>query len=227
MSLMELLLRFCAVVRGRAASPAISVPALAAVLMVSGCESKSDSAVGAGNGKPVVLCTTTMIEDMAREVGGDRVRVIGIMPPGTDPHIYEPRPDDSLLMEKASLILYNGLHLEGRMVAMFERAGTKAVPLAEDPRIKLRDSETNQGAPDPHCWWNARYFMIYTERARDALIKMDPAGEPGYRERANGIWMHSTNSTARFGPPSSGFLPSGVTSSPATMRFTITAPPMG
>ena len=174
----------CAEVGGRASHLTMFWLALAVMVVVCGCESGSDHAAGAGNDKPLVVCTTTMIEDMAREVGGDRVRVIGIMPPGTDPHIYEPRPDDSLLMEKASLILYNGLHLEGRMVAMFERAGTKAVALAEDPRIKLRDSETNQGAPDPHCWWNPRYFMIYTERARDALIKMDPSGEVGYRERS-------------------------------------------
>ncbi len=183
MSLTKLSVLVCAMIRGQAAGLATCVSAFAAVLMLSGCEAESGPAVAAG-GKPLVLCTTTMIEDMARQVGGDRVLVIGIMPPGTDPHVYEPRPDDSLLMKKASLILYNGLLLEGRMVAMIERAGTKAVALAEDPRIKVRGSETNQGAPDPHCWWNVRYFMIYTERARDALIRMDPAGEPGYRERA-------------------------------------------
>ena len=171
-----------AAARGWARTLIISTLTLAFLAAVVGCEEKSESA---GNGgQPLVLCTTTMIEDMAREVGGDRVRVIGIMPPGTDPHIYEPRPDDSLLMQKAALILYNGLHLEGKMVSMFERAGAKAVALEEDPRIKVRGSEINQGAPDPHCWWNARFFMVYTERARDALIKIDPGGEAEYRARA-------------------------------------------
>ncbi len=167
--------------RGRIRAAVVLVPVLAIWVGLVGCEGNSKPAA---DGKPLVLCTTTMIADLVGAIGGDRVRVIGIMPPGTDPHIYEPRPDDSLLMQKATLILYNGLHLEGKMVAMFERAGTKAVALAEDPRIKTRGSESNRGAPDPHCWWNARYFMVYTERARDALIGIDPAGADGYRARA-------------------------------------------
>ncbi len=165
--------------RGRAHVAAVPVTVVLAVFL--GCGGNSKPSAG---DKPLVLCTTTMIADMVGRIGGDRVRVIGIMPPGTDPHIYEPKPDDSVLMQKAALILYNGLHLEGKMVAMFERAGAKGVALAEDPRIKTRGSESNQGAPDPHCWWNARYFMIYTERARDALIGIDPQGADGYRERA-------------------------------------------
>ena len=162
----------------------MSMMALAGLGLPLGCEKQSGSEKATGTPRPLVLCTTTMIADLASEIGGDRVRVIGIMPPGADPHIYEPRPDDSLLMEKATLILYNGLHLEGKMVAMFERAGARAVALAEDPRIKTRGSETNQGAPDPHCWWNPRYFRVYTERARDALITIDPSGASEYRERA-------------------------------------------
>lgn len=134
--------------------------------------------------KPLVVCTTTMIADLAANLGGDRVTVVGIMKPKTDPHIYEPTPDDAMLFKKADLILYNGLHLEGKLTQMMEHAGGKAVALAHDPRIKPRGAAGGSGAPDPHCWWSARYFMIYTEGARDALYNLDREGAEYYQERA-------------------------------------------
>ncbi|MEW6251592.1 MAG: zinc ABC transporter substrate-binding protein [Planctomycetota bacterium] len=160
---------------------------LLAALPLAGCKPPKADATAADK-RPLVLCTTTMITDLARTLGGDRINVVGIMPPGTDPHTYEPRPDDTILMRRAHLIFYNGLHLEGRMVQMFENAGAKAVALAEDPRIELRESGTAAGAPDPHCWWNARFFRVYAERARDALIQMDPSGAAAYRTAADGYF---------------------------------------
>lgn len=160
-----------------------AIAAVTSLTALTGCEGRSSGA-GDADSRPLVVCTTTMIADLAEEIGGDRIRVVGIMPPGTDPHIYEPRPDDAVLMRKAKLILYNGVHLEGKMVAMFENAGTRAVALAEDERIVLRGSTAKEGAADPHCWWNPRYFIVYAERARDALIVADAAGEKAYAERA-------------------------------------------
>jgi ABC-type Zn uptake system ZnuABC Zn-binding protein ZnuA len=157
---------------------------LPGALLVSGCKSRDATAPKTGE-KPVVTCTTTMIADLARNVGGGRIQVYCIMPPATDPHIYEPKPDDVMLFRKSDLILYNGLHLEGKMVQMIENAGAKAVALAEDSRIKPRESIGAAGAPDPHCWWDARHFIVYAERARDALIRIDPNGAADYRARTD------------------------------------------
>ncbi len=147
-----------------------------------GCE--SENAPAAKGDRPIVVCTTTMISDLARQIGGDRVQVIALMPSGVNPHTYESRPDDAIHMRKADLVLYNGLHLEGKMVHMFETAGTKAVALAEDERIEKRASTEYEGAPDPHCWWDVKNFIVYAERARDALISVDPDGRSGYKQRA-------------------------------------------
>lgn len=153
-------------------------------VLLTGCEKRSGG--NESDRRPLVVCTTTMITDLAHQIAGERVKVVGILPPRTDPHIYEPKPEDSVLFRKAGLVLYNGLHLEGRMLHIIENAGTKAVALAEDPRIKPRASSTvAAGAPDPHCWWDARHFMVYAERARDALIRMDPGGEAEYRRRTD------------------------------------------
>jgi ABC-type Zn uptake system ZnuABC Zn-binding protein ZnuA len=134
--------------------------------------------------RPVVVCTTTMIMDLARQLGQDRVQVIGIIQPGMDPHSYEPTPNDVIWFQKADLILYNGLHLEGRLLDMIKNAGSTSVAVAEDGRIKLRGKAGAEGAPDPHCWWNAKYFAMYVERARDAFISIDAAGKGTYERQA-------------------------------------------
>ncbi len=134
--------------------------------------------------RPLVVTTTTMITDLARQLAGDRVRVVGVIPPGMNPHTFEPTPDTSVLFRKARLVLYNGLHLEGKLVHMFAGLGPRAVALAEDPRIAVRASAGPQGAPDPHVWWDVRNFMVFTEKARDALIALDPEGADTYRRHA-------------------------------------------
>ena len=68
---------------------------------------------------------------------------------------------------------------------MIESSGSRAVALADDPRIKLRGKAGQSDAPDPHCWWNVKYFMIYVERACEALISMDAAGAEAYGKQAS------------------------------------------
>ncbi|MDH3583585.1 MAG: zinc ABC transporter substrate-binding protein [Phycisphaerae bacterium] len=136
------------------------------------------------SGKPVVLCTTTMIADLARNLAGDHVLVRGIMKTGEDPHVYEVRPRDAQAIATADLVLINGLHLEATLAHVVEhQARGQVAALAEDPRIKTIGGG-KAAAPDPHCWLNVEFFKIYTERARDALVKLDPAHAESYRKNA-------------------------------------------
>ncbi len=134
-----------------------------------------------------VVCTTTMITDLAKQIAGDDAEVRGIMKPGEDPHIYKVRPRDAQLLAEAQLVLTNGLHLESTLAHTIENNAGKAkvVKLAETPLIVPLESEQYRGAPDPHCWFNVRYFRAYAERARDALIESDPAHGEAYRRRAD------------------------------------------
>ena len=136
-----------------------------------------------------VVCTTTMIADLARQLAGERVDVIGIMRVGEDPHIYEVRPRDAQQIAAADLVLLNGLHLEGTLLHVIEHnARGKVVALAEDPRIEplagQRQAEGAVAAPDPHSWFNVQYFRVYAERARDALCEVDPGHAATYGQRA-------------------------------------------
>lgn len=141
---------------------------------------------GAADGRPMVVATTTMIEDLARQIAGDDARVVGIMKTGQDPHIYDVTPRDATTIREADLVLCNGLHLEATLAELIqEHAGDRAVALAEQGGIEpLSGGDGLEIAPDPHCWMDVAQFKRYAERTRDALIELDPEHAAGYRERA-------------------------------------------
>lgn len=156
---------------------------LAVLAVLAGGCSESGAGGNGGDKRPVVVATTTMIADLADQLGGEHIQVIGIMKPGTDPHIYQPTPADSIAFGKADLILVNGLHLEGKMMDMILAAGGKAVELGRHPDIHLR-SQVNTTAPDPHVWWNVRNFKHFAEQVRDHLKRIDPGHAAEYDQRA-------------------------------------------
>src|SRR3954462_3398914 len=92
-----------------AASPLLRLrrlaPVVAAAVLLGGC--------GGGSDKPVVVATTTQLGDFARVVGGEDVAVHQILKPNTDPHEYEPRPDDVKATANAKVVFANGDGLDG------------------------------------------------------------------------------------------------------------------
>jgi len=159
----------------------LRVLTFATLLVAAGCGESAGP--GSTPGRKLVVTTTTMIADLARQIAGPDLEVVGIMKPGTDPHIYDPTPQDSIWVRKPDLVLVNGLHLEGRRLDMIAGAGQKAVELGRQPGIRTRASAA-AAAPDPHVWWNPRYFMLFAEGVRDAFIRLDPARADAYRTRA-------------------------------------------
>ena len=100
----------------------LTICALAA-LIVAGCAAES-AQTGDVEGRTVrVTATTNFITDLAREVGGDRVEVTGLMGPGVDPHLYKASAGDVASLREADLILYGGLELEGRMTDLLDELG--------------------------------------------------------------------------------------------------------
>src|SRR5262245_15406255 len=82
--------------------------------------------VGDGEKYPVkVVCTTGMVADLVRNVGGERLAVTQLMGADVDPHTFRPAAGDVAKLNNATLIFYSGLHLEGKMTDIFERVGRK------------------------------------------------------------------------------------------------------
>jgi manganese/zinc/iron transport system substrate-binding protein len=157
---------------------------MVALPWLGGCSPES----GGGSGKPVVVATTTMVADLAREIGGDRVEVKGLMGPGVDPHNYVPKLADTRLLEKADVVLYSGLHLEGKfqstLEAMVKRGGNVvAVSDGVPAEQLLAPQEGFEGTKDPHFWGDPRLWALAVGPVVDALAKADPAGKAEYVER--------------------------------------------
>ena len=110
-----------------------------------------------GNTKPQVVATSTIIADLAEEVGGEEIQITGILKPGTDPHVYEPVPADSRVLEKADLILYNGYNLEPGIIKLMNATGGKAQKIAVGEVVKSLKLDKGKGqiVPDPHVWGSA------------------------------------------------------------------------
>jgi manganese/iron transport system substrate-binding protein len=138
------------------------------------------------NQKPKVISTSTIIADLTARVGGAEIDHQGILKPGDDPHVYEPVPADSVALEKADLILYNGYNLEPGLIKMMNSTGFKAQKVAVGEAIKpLQLEKEGQKVPDPHVWGSARNGIIMVETIRDQLIELSPEDKEVFTKNAS------------------------------------------
>jgi len=140
------------------------------------------SAPGGAAEKIKIVATTSIVADLARNIGGDLVEVTSLMGPGVDPHLYRARAGDVSRLSSADLVLYHGLHLEASLADVLRQMGERVTTAAVAEGIerdRLIISEAFGGSADPHIWFDVRLWMEAAERARDALARRDPgrAGE--------------------------------------------------
>ncbi len=137
------------------------------------------------SGQVSVVCTTGMVADLAEQIGGERVRVVGLMGPGVDPHYYKASQGDLSKLERADLILYNGLFLEGKMQDIFGKiARTKKVVAVADAMDKehLLQPADFAGDYDPHVWFDVDLWQEAIDPVVRALSEVDPQGAEVYRQ---------------------------------------------
>jgi manganese/zinc/iron transport system substrate-binding protein len=171
----------------------IWVASLLAILVMGlvSCKEQATPAAAAskqaGTTPVKVVATIGMITDVARTIGGKRAQVTGLMGEGVDPHLYKASPGDMRLMADADLLLYAGLHLEGRMADVIVKMAAKksVVQVTETIDEKLlRSPPEFAGHFDPHVWFDVSLWSKAAERIRDALIEKDPAGKAVYEANA-------------------------------------------
>jgi ABC-type Zn uptake system ZnuABC Zn-binding protein ZnuA len=128
------------------------------------------------------VATIGIFADFARQVGGDRVEVIQLLGDGVDPHDYQMVPNDLVTVNRAQMLLYNGVGLEPFLSQVLTGAGRSdlvRVQLAEGLTPIMDGSRAN-----PHFWLDPRLAMRYVERIRDAFAAQDPAGADAYQANA-------------------------------------------
>ena len=151
------------------------------VLISTGCQ-PTGSANGEkdfSNRKINVVATTSMIADLVHEIGGEQVEVAGLMGPGVDPHLYKASEGDVLKMAGADLVVYNGLHLEGRMTEVFEQMEKRGVPTVAVAQDAVPDSlrlmsATYTGNFDPHVWFDITLWQRVADHLQAVLSELSP-----------------------------------------------------
>ncbi len=128
------------------------------------------------NEKLNVVTTTTMITDLIKNIGGEHINLQGLMGSGVDPHLYKASEGDVTKLANADIIFYNGLHLEGKLVEVFEKMKNKKTIAISDVLDKntLIGSEYFASNYDPHIWFNVDYWIKATEYVTEILVDAIP-----------------------------------------------------
>ncbi len=152
-----------------------------------------------------VVASFSIIGDLAKNVGGDRVAITTLVGPNGDAHVYEPRPADAAALSSAAIVLVNGVQLEGFLPRLVEASGSKAPVVEVSKGVELLKSADDEhhgeeahgeaeaghdhghrhGAFDPHAWQSVANARIYVTNIAAAFCAADAAGCDAYRANAD------------------------------------------
>lgn len=137
------------------------------------------------SGKLKVVATTTMLTDLAQQIGGDKVEVSGLMKAGVDPHLYQASAGDVDAMNKADIVVYNGVHLEGKMSAIFDNLSKQNKPMIRvsdgiDESTLLDFEEDGEMTKDPHIWFSVNNWKAAANEVAKGFASKDPENKEYY-----------------------------------------------
>jgi ABC-type Zn uptake system ZnuABC Zn-binding protein ZnuA len=165
---------------------ALALLALSASVALAACGSEPTSS--AADGKLEVATTVAPITSIAANIGGDRVRITGIVPEGTNSHTFEPKPSVAELLSRVDVVYVNGLKLEDPTVGLAKQnlkdgagiveVGTRSIPASR--YIYDFSFPRSEGKPNPHLWTDPRYAVSYARVIRDDLSRRDPKNKAYY-----------------------------------------------
>ncbi|WP_109437167.1 metal ABC transporter solute-binding protein, Zn/Mn family [Aquimarina sp. AU119] len=141
------------------------------------------------NEKLKVVTTTSMITDLVKNIGGDLIEVNGLMGSGVDPHLYKASEGDVSKLVNADVIFYNGLHLEGKLVEVFEKMqhqNNKTIAIGESlDKNTLIGSDYFASNYDPHIWFSVGNWKIITMFVINKLKEIDPKNAKAFETNGN------------------------------------------
>jgi zinc transport system substrate-binding protein len=153
------------------------------------CRQSDD--MGQPNNKLRVITTTFPLYDFARNIGGDKIKVSLLLPPGSDAHNFEPRPEDIIKISKSDIFLFTNFEMEhwayriikavtekSGMLAVEAGSGALLIPFSED------EGEKNASKFDPHIWLDFDNARIMTDNITAALVKRDSRNSDYYSKNA-------------------------------------------
>jgi manganese/zinc/iron transport system substrate-binding protein len=154
-------------------------------VIIAGCN--TEKTTESDNEKVVVTTTISQIADAVENIGGEHVEVQSLMGPGIDPHLYKAKQSDIGKLQDADIIFYNGLHLEGKMLEIFEKmdAEKPTYAIADSiPKKQLRKDAADETAVDPHVWFDIDLWKTALVQVTEGLIEIDPNNKEAYEKNA-------------------------------------------
>ena len=155
------------------------IAGLAAVSLAFGTAQSAD--------KVPVTATFSILGDLVRVVGGERVSVTTLVGPDEDAHVFEPKPANARAIVQSRLLVVNGLGFEPWAQKLVRSAGFKGDTLVASKGIKprLMANEKGRDETDPHAWQDPLNVMVYARNIAGSLAKVDPAGAAVYQANAD------------------------------------------
>jgi len=190
---------------------------LVIVVMLTSCSSAGQNKTEKG---PLnIVTTTSMITDMVKEIGGSAVNVNGLMGAGVDPHLYKASEGDVNKLFKADMVIYSGLHLEGKLVEVFENMEhqhIKMVAITDTIDRKLLISSALFASNyDPHVWFDISLWKAASAYVAQKLSTADPENRNLYNTNLN-RFLSKLDSTEKV-------IREKISSLPSEKRILITA----
>lgn len=175
---------------------------IAALVLLAGCPAPEKPAAKAA--RPLVVTTLFPLYDFVRSVAGERMDVVLLLPPGVEPHHFDPRPEDIARVQQAALFVHTGGFMEPwaeRVLAGTDRAKVQVLAAADGVSLMKIEENKGQGSRakgqeehkdhdhgehgvDPHVWLDFGNDRIMVERIAAALSRVDPGGAQLYRQRS-------------------------------------------
>ena len=161
------------------------------------CQKKEAQAPVPSHKKLTVVTTLFPLYDFARAVAGDKAEVTVLLPPGIEPHSFEPKPEDIVRISKADLVVFTNEYMEPWAVKILKTIATQPVVvdaskgvtmLKADPEEEAEhahDGEHPNGWMDPHIWLDFANAQIMVQNIADGLIAKDPANRDFYAANAH------------------------------------------
>jgi manganese/zinc/iron transport system substrate-binding protein len=137
-------------------------------------------------GKVNIVATTTMLGDLSKQIGGDKVAVTTLMGIGIDPHTYSPKASDTNALIKSDFIVYAGLHLEGKIADVLDQLSEEKAALNAGNALILNEVKLlfdNEGNLDPHIWFNVENWIVVAESLIEKLSLYDSQNKDYYTTR--------------------------------------------
>ena len=148
------------------------------ICMIFSCKVKQTK-----ENEKLIVCSTSITADCVRQVVGNKLTVKSLMGASVDPHTYNPRPSDVVLLNDAKLVVYTGFHLEGKMAELFSRLSERKEVISfqsdfPEDKVLYTDGIT----PDPHVWFDTDSWVHGMNGVVDKLVELYPQYELEFRE---------------------------------------------